>query len=103
MLQLAGIEPGDDAEKTYVNKLNNGELRHPMFASLRVRVALPKPSATELGSPLQDSANDKDRLSVIVMEAEEFNLTDIPNDSIQAIHGVLACMPTTNDHLAAVS
>ncbi len=70
-------------------------------------MSLPKPSATEPGSASQDSAatfsqdgatsHDKDRLSVIVTEAEEFTLTDIPNDSIETIHGLLACMPAASD------
>ena len=110
MLQLAGIEPGDTAETTYAAQLQSGDLKHPILASLRVRVSKPKTSATEPGTALQSSDfpqsqssdNQQSLLSAVVVEAEEFVLTEIPNDAVDAVHGLLACLPKTTDHIAAL-
>ena len=84
MLQLAQLAEGQEAE--YREQLANDELRHSLLASLRVRVR----------------ASSENSLTIIVVEAAGSSMTDIPNDSVDAIHGLLACQPKTSDHLAAV-
>ena len=72
MASLAAV----DAD-SYTTALSTGELRHPLLSSLRVRV--------------KKSTGDRD-LTAIVVEAESLNLEahDIPNDSVDALHGLLA-------------
>jgi hypothetical protein len=114
MLQLAQLDDGQEAE--YRELLANDELRHSLLASLRVRVkknaASAKADAAEQSeSPQKDAvtensegsqASNANSLSIVVVEAAGCSMTDIPNDSLDAIHGLLACQPKTSDRLAAV-
>jgi hypothetical protein len=103
MLQLAqeaGAQEYKDAHAA-------GELRHPVLASLRVRIkrkegtpSTEPPDATEHSRPATGNA-----VSAIVVEAEPLHaqsMHEIPNDSVDAIRGLLAAGPAlTGERLAA--
>ena len=101
MLQLASLDDGQAQE--YEKLVANDELRHPLLASLRLQMQTktnkpePEASATEPSQTQSDNL-----LSSVVVEAVPCTFTDIPNDSVQAIHGLLAGCPQTIDRLAAV-
>ena len=101
MLQLASLA-GDQAAQ-YEQLLATDELRHPILASLRLHLQS-KPqkheseaNATELSQTQQDNV-----LSAVVVEAAHCTFTDIPNDSVKAIHGLLAGSAQTSERLAVV-
>jgi hypothetical protein len=54
-------------------------------------------NATELSQTQQDNV-----LSAVVVEAAHCTFTDIPNDSVEAIHGLLAGSSQTSERLAVV-
>ena len=99
MLHLASL--GDDQQQQYEELVANGELRHPVLASLRLQMQTKtkKPDA----SPTKPSQTQFDNLlSSVVVEAVPCTFINIPNDSVQAIHGLLAGFLQTSDRLAAV-
>ena len=99
MLHLASL--GDDQQQQYEELVANGELRHPVLASLRLQMQTKtkKPDA----SPTKPSQTQFDNLlSSVVVEAVPCTFNNIPNDSVQAIHGLLAGFLQTSDRLAAV-
>ena len=105
MLQLAQLE--DDQAHEYEQRIANDELRHSILSSLRVRVkrksdaaidssqATDRAAATELSQP-----QATDELSIMVVEAQSFTFVEIPNDSVDTIHGLLAGRPQTSERLA---
>lgn len=95
MLQLAGLTEGQ--EKEYEDLIANDELRHPLLASLRLRVV--KKTATAATEHSQTPQGNT--LLAIVVEAGACTFTDIPNDSVEAIHGLLTGEPHS-DRLRAV-
>ena len=101
MLQLASLEESQTAE--YEQLLATDELRHPILASMRVRVYSkpqqrePEDTATELGQTQLDNA-----ISAVVVEAAPCSFTDIPNDTVKAIHGLLTGFAQTSERLAVV-
>ena len=100
MLQIASLEDGQDTE--YEQRLATDELRHPLLASLRVQIQKPKklesdPNATEPSQTQSDNL-----LSAVVVEAAPCTFTDIPNASMEAIHGLLAGSTQTSERLAVV-
>ena len=98
MLHLASL--GDDQQQQYEELVANGELRHPVLASLRLQMQTKttKPDA----SPTKPSQTQFDNLlSSVVVEAVPCTFSNIPNDSVQAIHGLLAGFLQTSDRLAA--
>ena len=80
-----------DAEK-YVAALNADEIKHPLLASLRVRVK--KPEKT-----------DNSDINTLVVEATPVYWdadAEIPNDSVNALHGLLATGgPPSSERLVA--
>lgn len=96
MLQLASLEEGDDEE--YEHRLASDELRHPILASLRVRI-MSKPTATAT-EPSQTQSDNV--VSAVVVEAEPCTFTDIPNDAVEAGHGLLAGSSQDSERLAVV-
>ena len=112
MLQLASLEATESKE--YEERLGNDELRHPLLASLRLRVqqkslathrqTISSPQRREVeASPTEPSYTPPDNLlSAVVVEAAPCRSTDIPNDAVLAIHGLLAGPAQTNERLAAV-
>ena len=85
------------------------ELRRPSLASLRLRLQgkrqqyeaeadAAEPSQTH-NTQTQTSA---EVLSAVVMEAAPCTLTDIPNASVEAIHGLIAGSAETPKRLAVV-
>ena len=120
MLQLALLGENDTTE--YAERLANNELRHPVLASLRVHVKT-KPQKQESdasspgartpyspGSPAvctpQKDRNgeepDKVFMDAIVVEAAPCTFTEIPNESVEALQGLLAGCTQTSERLAAV-
>ena len=101
MLQLAALEDGQ--EEQYEHQLASDELRHPILASLRLRIQSkpqklePEATATEHSPPYSDN-----ELSAVVVEAAPCTFTDIPNDAVEAIHGLLAGSPQDSERLAVV-
>ena len=101
MLQLASLQDGQDEE--YEHQLANDELRHPILASLRLRIQSkpqkyePEATATEPSQTQSDNV-----LSAIVVEAEPCTFTDIPNEAVEAIHGLLAGSSQDSERLAMV-
>ena len=102
MLQLASIPDGQ--AKDYQELIANDELRHPLLVSLRLHLhtktkkSEPQDNATELSQSQGDNI-----LSTVVVEAVPCTFTDIPNDSVEAIRGLLAGCPQTSERLAAFS
>ena len=81
----------------------NDELRHPLLASLRLQSKMKtKKSETDANATEPSQPQHDDILSTVVVEAEPCTLTDIPNDAVEAIHGMLAGCPPTSERLAAV-
>ena len=103
MLELAGLGPNDDQD--YKDQHASGELRHPVLASVRVRITLrpvSKAENDEHGTSQTDATEH--RLSVIAVEAQPCNFTEIPNDSVDAIHGLVAAGPApTSERLMATT
>ena len=120
MLQLASL--GENDAKEYEDRLANKELRHPLLASLRLHVKT-KPQKQESdasspgartpyspGSPAvctpQKDRNgeepDKVFMDAIVVEAAPCTYTEIPNESVKALQGLLARCTQTSERLAAV-
>ena len=81
--------------------------RHPLLASLRLQIKLRPSTAT--GSSQTDAAATEPSniqsdtvLSSVVVEAVPCRCTDIPNDSMEAINGLLAGHPKTSERLTAM-
>ena len=106
MLQLASL--GDGGEAEYEQRLANDELRHPLLVSLR-RIQS-KQQQHEAETDATDSSQTQssqtqtssEMLSAVVMEAAPCTFTEIPNDSIEAIHGLLAGSADISERLAVV-
>lgn len=103
MLQLAQL--AEEGDQEYKDAHTNGELRHPLLASLRVRIKKKDDAQGKEGADATEHSqqtNDNE-LSAIVVEAQPCMPTDIPNDSIDAIHGLLAAAPLSSERLAAAT
>ena len=101
MLQLAFLEEGQDAE--YEQRLEADELRHPLLASLRLRVrSTPQNPDMEADATEPSQTQADNVLSAVVVEAAPCTFTDIPNSSLEAIHGLLAGVEETAERLALV-
>ena len=106
MLGLAQLGP--DESQIYKDQHTSGELRHPVLASVRVRVQKRKEATEHKAENDEQGTFQTDatehRLSVIAVEAEPCTFTEIPNDSVDAIHGLVAAGPaTTSERLAATT
>ena len=120
MLQLASL--GENDAKEYEERLANKELRHPLLASLRLHVKT-KPQKQEsdasspgAGTPYNPrspvawtpekgrNAEEPDKvfMDAIVVEAAPCTFTEIPNESVEALQGLLAGCTQTSERLAAV-
>jgi len=98
MLQLASL--GEGQEEEYEQQLASDELRHPICASLRLRIqSKPESDATATEHSQTQSSN---LLSAVVVEAQPCTFTDIPNDAVEALHGLLAGSPQDSERLAVV-
>jgi ribulose bisphosphate carboxylase small subunit len=107
MLQLASLQK--DEEQEYEKLLATDELRHPLLVSLRLLVQRKKPDATDAtdatatATATEHSQTQSDIvLSSVVVEAEPCTLTDIPDDSVEAMHGLFVGSAQTSERLAAV-
>ena len=119
MLALAGLDSSTSAA-TYQTAVAQGELRHPLMTSLRVRVKkntgqsqidATEPSqgasqidATEPSQLGQAHSHSTRDLAAIVVEAAPLSTADIPNDSVDAIFGLLAAAgPLTSERLVVAT
>jgi hypothetical protein len=101
MLQLASLQ--NDQEKEYEELLATGELRHPLLASLRLHLqSKPQKSEPEATATEHSQTQSDNILSAVVVEAEACTFTDIPDDSVEAIHGLFAGSAQASERLAAV-
>ena len=120
MLQLALLGENDTTE--YAERLANNELRHPVLASLRVHVKTkPQKQESDASSPgartpyspgslavctpekgRNAEEPDKVFMDAIVVEAAPCTFTEIPNESVKALQGLLARCTQTSERLAAV-
>ena len=101
MLQLASLQDGQDKE--YEHQLAIDELRHPLLASLRLQIqSKPQKHEPDASAPEPSQTQSDNVLSAIVVEAEPCTFTDIPDDSVDAIHGLVAGTAQTSERLAAV-
>jgi len=101
MLQLASLQ--NDQEKEYEELLATDELRHPLLASLRLHVqSKPQKSEPEATATEHSQTQSDNILSAVVVEAEPCTFTDIPDDSVEAIHGLFAGSAQASERLAAV-
>ena len=113
LLQLAQLGSGED--QIYKDQHAGGELRHPVLASVRVRIQTKKDTTEHTGKNDEQDASQADAtehsgtanfaaLSIIAVEAEPCNFTEIPNDSVDAIHGLVAAgLHSTSERLAATT
>ena len=106
MLSLAGLEPTGTAEE-YQTALASGGLRHPVLASVRVRVKRKTEAQSAGRADATEHSQTSNDVSTVVVEAEPLNLAeapDIPNDSVEAIHGLLAAgSAPTSERLVATT
>ena len=106
MLELAQLKP--EESEIYKDQHTSGELRHPVLASVRVRVQKKKEATEHKAENEEQGTSQTDatehRLSVIAVEAAPCTFTEIPNDSVEAIHGLVAAGPAaTSERLAATT
>lgn len=102
MLQLASL--GINEDKEYEHLLATDELRHPLLVSLRLHLqSKPEKSEQEITATEHSQTQSDIKLSAVVVEVEPCTFADIPDDSIDAIHGLFAGSPQTSERLAAVT
>ena len=102
MLQLASL--GINEDKEYEHLLATDELRHPLLVSLRLHLqSKPEKSEQEITATEHSQTQSDIKLSAVVVEVEPCTFADIPDDSIDAIHGLFAASPQTSERLAAVT
>jgi ribulose bisphosphate carboxylase small subunit len=101
MLQLASLQ--DDQDEEYEKLLATDELRHPLLVSLRLHLqSKPENPAQEATATEHSQTQSENKLSAVVVEVEPCTFTDIPDDSVAAIHGLFAGSAQTSERLAAV-
>ena len=101
MLQLAGLEK--EQEKDYEQQLANDELRHPLLVSCRLLLQSKPENPEQEATATEHSQTQSDnKLSAVVVEVEPCTFTDIPDDSVDAIHGLFAGSAQTSERLAPV-
>ena len=101
MLQLASLE--NDQDKEYERLLATDELRHPLLVSLRLLLqSKPEKPEQEATATEHSQTQSDNKLSAVVVEVEPCTFTDIPDDSVDAIHGLFAGSAQTSERLAAV-
>ena len=100
MLQLAALEDGQ--EEQYEHQLASDELRHPILASLRLRLqSKPQKLEPEATATEHSHTQSENELSAAVVEVTPCTFTEIPNDAVDAIHGLLAGSPQDCERLGA--
>ena len=102
MLQLASL--GEGQEEEYEHQLASDELRHPIVASLRLRIqSKPEKHESDATATEHSQTQSSNLLSAVVVEAQPCTFTDdIPNDAVEALHGLLAGPPQDSERLAVV-
>ena len=105
MLQLGQCADKAEPEKEYREQHANGELRHPLLVSLRVRIEKKNDTAQAEGAGAHDShLQHNSALEALVAEVEPCSLTAVPSDAVDAIHGLLAAGPAlTSERFMASS
>ena len=101
MLQLASLQ--HDQDKEYEQLLATDELRHPLLVSLRLLLQSKPENPSQEATATEHSQTQSDnKLSAVVVEVEPCTFTDIPEDSVDAIHGLFAGSAQTSERLAAM-
>ena len=101
MLQLASLPEGEDKE--YEHLLAIDELRHPLLASLRLKIESKPQKPEPEASATESSQTESDfLLAAIVVEAQPCTFADIPKGAVEAIHGLLAGSSQNSERLAVV-
>ena len=101
MLQLAQLQ--NDQAQEYEQLLANDELRHPLLVSLRLLLQSKPENPEQEATATEHSQTQSDnKLSAVVVEVEPCTFTDIPDDSVDAIHGLFAGSAQTSERLAQV-
>ena len=105
LLQLASQSSSLLVEdKEYERLLATDELRHPLLVSLRLHLQRKPEKPEQETTATEHSQTQSDiQLSAVVVEVEPCTFADIPDDSVDAIHGLFAGFPQTSERLAAVS
>ena len=97
MLQIAQTAEGQVEE--YEQLFANEELRHSLLKSLRLVIKSKQSVEADAAEPSQSQGESV--LSAMVVEAMPSTITDIPNDSVEAIHGLLAGRPQISERLCS--
>ena len=101
MLQLASLQ--NEQAREYEQLLANDELRHPLLVSLRLLLQSKPENPEQEATATEHSQTQSDnKLSAVVVEVEPCTFTDIPDDSVDAIHGLFAGSAQTSERLAPV-
>ena len=101
MLQLASLEESTQTAE-YDRLLASDELRHPLLVSLRLRLHSKAQKLESDATEPQSQTQSDNVLSAVIVEAAPCTFTHIPNDSVEAIQGLLAGSAQTSDRLAVV-
>ena len=121
MLQVSGIDGiianEKDAMEEYTKQVNNGELRHPILCSIRVKVEA-RPAKPEADSSSQSQSSDATGFcltetqaplgktyNVVIVEAERIDMEEwpqIPNESLQSLHTLLSLCNLGSDRILAI-
>eukprot|EP00973_Karenia_brevis_P091694 12408694-Karenia_brevis.AAC.1 len=110
MLQFAAL--GTEEAPEYEESLARNALRHPLMASLHLQIRTKRPASDATATehhPCDASATEPSQahhdniFSSAVVEAIPCTFRDIPNNSVEAMHGLLAGRPQTSERLATVA
>ena len=100
-LSLAGLDPDDKtASDTFQRLAAEGTLQFPLLSSIRVHLRAPTTEAELQSSP--SDGPERDRVSLVIVEAEEQDLSQAPNNSFLDLLTYLSeCAPRTDGMVAA--
>ena len=97
LLNLAQMDPQTTSVEDYTSEVTQGNIRHPVMATLRVRIKKAAPVAENL----DDDTPAKHRASItaLVVEAEPMDFTSdngIPSDALHTMGALLAAGGTSS-------
>ena len=100
-LTLAGLDPDDKtAPDTFQRHAADGTLQFPLLSSMRVHLRAPTTEAELQSSP--SDGPERDRVSLVIVEAEEQDLSQAPNNSFtELLMHLSECAPRTDGMVAA--
>ena len=106
MLQAAALDYCTESEamEEYQRQLQNGEVRHPVLCSMRVKVEV-RPAAKEQDASGETQAPSDKAYNAIIVETARADLNDwppIPNDAVESLHTLLSLCQRGSDRLLAI-